>query len=121
MGRLKGSPGCCVLAVIALFLALTVVSASAAPEGQLTWGVHVTPAISQAQTLGFPPITGNIVPTSFEFYWQPPVPAYDPGRAKQLWQLGFLNGVSPRVEESGLGLISGHTSSAPCEDLRVRG
>src|SRR5690606_17922171 len=25
-----------------------------------------------------------------------------------IWQLAFINGVGPRVEESGLGLISGH-------------
>ena len=37
-----------------------------------------------------------------------------------IWQLAFLNGVGPRAEESGLGLIPGHAYSAPYEDLRVR-
>jgi peptide/nickel transport system substrate-binding protein len=41
-------------------------------------------AINQAVTLGFSKITGSIIPTSFEFYWQPPVRPYDPGRARQL-------------------------------------
>jgi peptide/nickel transport system substrate-binding protein len=41
-------------------------------------------AINQAQTLGFSKITGSIIPTSFDFYWQPPVHPYDPARAKQL-------------------------------------
>jgi peptide/nickel transport system substrate-binding protein len=37
-----------------------------------------------------------------------------------IWQLAFLNGVGPRVEESGLGLIPGHAYSAPYEDVKVR-
>jgi len=41
-------------------------------------------AVNQAQTLGFSKITGSIIPTSFDFYWQPPVIPYDPARAKQL-------------------------------------
>jgi peptide/nickel transport system substrate-binding protein len=38
-----------------------------------------------------------------------------------IWQLGFLNGVGPRVEESGLGLIGGFAYSAPYEDLKLKG
>ena len=37
-----------------------------------------------------------------------------------IWQLAFLNGVGPRVDESGLGLIAGHAYSAPYEDLTLR-
>src|SRR5437899_205917 len=40
--------------------------------------------INQAETLGFSRITGSIIPTSFDFYWQPPAYPYDPARAKQL-------------------------------------
>ena len=36
-----------------------------------------------------------------------------------LWQLTFLNGVGPRVGESGLGLIPGHAYSAPYEGLTL--
>jgi peptide/nickel transport system substrate-binding protein len=32
----------------------------------------------------------------------------------------FLNGVGPRVAESGLGLITGHPYSSPYEDLRLK-
>ena len=32
----------------------------------------------------------------------------------------FLNGVGPRVQESGLGLISGHAYSAPYEDVTLK-
>mgnify|MGYP001385526004 CR=1 FL=1 len=33
--------------------------------------------------------------------------------------LAFLNGVGPRVGESGLGLINGHAYSAPYEDVTL--
>jgi peptide/nickel transport system substrate-binding protein len=38
-----------------------------------------------------------------------------------IWELAFLNGVGPRVKESGLGLISGHAYSAPYEDVTLKG
>jgi peptide/nickel transport system substrate-binding protein len=37
-----------------------------------------------------------------------------------IWQLAFLNGVGPRVEQSGLGLIPGHAYSAPYEDVTLK-
>jgi peptide/nickel transport system substrate-binding protein len=37
-----------------------------------------------------------------------------------IWELAFLNGVGPRVEESGLGLIENHPYSSPYEDLRLK-
>ncbi len=41
--------------------------------------------INDALTLGYSRLTGNsIVPDTFEFYWQPPAPAFDPAKAKQL-------------------------------------
>ena len=48
----------------------------------------------------------------------------DPGLTRvmgaPLWELGFLNAIGPRVEESGLGLIAYHPYSAPYEDLKLR-
>jgi peptide/nickel transport system substrate-binding protein len=41
-------------------------------------------AINQAESLGFSKITGSIIPTSFEYYWQPPAIPYDVARARQL-------------------------------------
>jgi peptide/nickel transport system substrate-binding protein len=37
-----------------------------------------------------------------------------------IWLSAGLNGVGPRVEESGLGLIAGYAFSAPYEDLKLR-
>jgi len=37
-----------------------------------------------------------------------------------LWELGFLNAVGPRVEESGIGLIALHPYSSPYEDLKLK-
>src|SRR5262245_54580577 len=50
-------------------------------------------AVNQAVTLGFSKITGSIIPTSFDFYWQPPLHAYDVARARQLLaEAGYPNG-----------------------------
>src|SRR5262245_8036296 len=40
--------------------------------------------INQALTLGHSKITGSIIPYTFEHFWQPPLPNYDPTRAKKL-------------------------------------
>jgi len=37
-----------------------------------------------------------------------------------IWELAFLNGVGPRVEETGLGLIEHHPYSSPYEDLKLK-
>ena len=37
-----------------------------------------------------------------------------------IWQLGFLNGVGPRVEESGIGAIPGFAYSGPYEDVKLK-
>ena len=46
--------------------------------------------------------------------------AHDRVMDAPLWELGFLNGVGPRVEESGLGLIALFPYSSPYEDLKLR-
>jgi peptide/nickel transport system substrate-binding protein len=37
-----------------------------------------------------------------------------------IYELAFLAGVGPRVEESALGLISGYAFSAPDEDVKLK-
>jgi peptide/nickel transport system substrate-binding protein len=38
-----------------------------------------------------------------------------------IWELAFINGHGPRIQESGLGLIPGHAYSAPYEDVKLKG
>jgi peptide/nickel transport system substrate-binding protein len=37
-----------------------------------------------------------------------------------IWQLAFINGVGPRIEESSLGAIPGFAYSGPYEDVKLR-
>jgi peptide/nickel transport system substrate-binding protein len=46
---------------------------------------------------------------------------YDRAIYAPIWQLGFINGVGPRVAESGFGRIPGFPYTAPFEDLALKG
>ena len=41
-------------------------------------------AINEALTLGHSRLTNSIIPASFDFYWAPPAPVYDPAKARAL-------------------------------------
>ena len=45
---------------------------------------------------------------------------HDKAMFAPLYELAFVSGVGPRVEESGLGLIAGFAFSAPYEDVKLR-
>ncbi len=45
---------------------------------------------------------------------------HDKAMAIPIWELAFINGHGPRVQESGLGLIPGHAYSAPYEDVKLK-
>ena len=38
-----------------------------------------------------------------------------------IWQLAFINGIGPRVGESGFGQIAGFPYTAPFEDIDDKG
>jgi len=38
-----------------------------------------------------------------------------------IWQLAFINGIGPRVGESGFGLIARFPYTAPYEDITIKG
>ena len=37
-----------------------------------------------------------------------------------IWQLAFISGVGPRVDQSGLGLIKGFVYTAPYEEITLK-
>ena len=137
----RRSAGSLVVALTFVLFAVTGSAASAAaagPDGQLTWGVHFSlaptwldPAETPAMITPFltlyavhdavaKPMPGNPMAPSLAESWAVSKDglSYEFVLRKNV---RFHNGVGPRVEESGLGLIPGHAYSAPYEDLKLRG
>ena len=45
---------------------------------------------------------------------------HDRAMVAPIWDFAFLHGVGPRVEESGVGLMSNYGFSAPYEDVKLK-
>ena len=46
---------------------------------------------------------------------------YEKAISAPIWQLAFINGVGPRVGQSGFGLIADFAYTAPFEDITIKG
>ena len=101
--------------LLTVLLALAIIicgpsQGSAAPEGQMTWALH----ISLAPTWFDPAETPGIA-TPFL------VLMHEKAMYAPIWELGFIHASGPRVAESGLGLITSWAFSAPYEDVKLKG
>src|SRR5204863_305124 len=94
-------------------------------------------ALNDSEYLGFARVASSIIPHEFQFYWPAPPYPHDGKRAKALLdriqllmhervifapilERAFLSGVGARVEESGIGLISGIPFSLTYEERRLK-
>ena len=87
------------LAVV--LLAAATAPAAAAPEGQMTWAVHINTRVRQQILAKMQQIIHDRVMFG---------PVIEPA---------LLNGVGPRVDQSGPGMIANHAYSAPYEDVTL--
>jgi peptide/nickel transport system substrate-binding protein len=82
------------------------------------------PTINQALTLGYSKLTNNIIPSSFDFYWQAPAPVYNPARAKQLLtEAGYPNGFDAgeySCDSSYSNLAEAITNNLQAAGIRTR-
>ena len=79
-------------------------------------------AINQAEALGFAKLTNSIIPSSFDFYWQPPAAVHDPARAKQLLaEAGYPGGFDAGDFWCDAGTSTTAASEALLNDLAAVG
>jgi peptide/nickel transport system substrate-binding protein len=77
-------------------------------------------AINEAITLGHSRITWSVIPSTFEFFWQPPAYRHDPARAKQLLaEAGYPNGFD--AGEYYCDVAYANVQEAIVNDLRTVG
>jgi hypothetical protein len=107
---------------LVLMLSTVGICGAAPPEGQMTWGLHFSPTPGW-----FDPseLAGTVTSYPHPLRAARRHDSAEPGPAHvavvaPIWQNVPLNGVGPRVEESGIGLVVGYIFSAPYEDVRLR-
>jgi peptide/nickel transport system substrate-binding protein len=126
-----------VMMAVLLVVAALAAPVAAAPEGEMTWAVHV----SLAPTWFDPAETPSVITPFMILYAMhdavvKPMPGnpMTPSLAES-WSVSkdgliyqfvlrkgvrFLSGVGPRVEESGFGLITGMSFTLPYEEIRLK-
>ncbi len=79
-------------------------------------------AINQAEALGFAKLINSIIPSSFDFYWQPPPAVHDPARARQLLaEAGYPGGFDAGDFWCDAGTSTTAASEALLNDLAAVG
>jgi hypothetical protein len=88
-------------------------------EGQMTWAVHtslVPTWFDPAESIqGTPPFM--VLSATHDAL----VLIHERAMFGPIWDFAFLHGVGARVEEPGLGLLSGYGFSGPYEDVKLKG
>jgi peptide/nickel transport system substrate-binding protein len=84
-----------------LLLVAATAPASAAPEGQMTWATEMDPRVRQ-----------HILANMRQLF-------HERGMFGPVIEPAFMNGVGPRVDQPGLGMIASHAYSAPYEDVTL--
>src|SRR5213078_1059492 len=82
------------------------------------------PALNQAETLGHSLLTNSIIPNTFDFFWAPPPPRYDPTGAKKLLaEAGYPNGLDAgdyTVDAAAVALGEPVVNSLQAAGIRVK-
>ena len=102
-----------------LALLLTVMPLAAGPaaaaDGEMRWGLHVTLAARRLD-----PAETEAFNTPFMVLYAIHDALVNQVVEVPIYELAFLWGVGPRVDEAAAGLIPGFAYSAPFEDLRLK-
>jgi hypothetical protein len=117
MRRIAG-PRSLSLLLVALVAAFWAPAPAAAADGQ-TWAVHtslVSTWFDPAESIqGTPPFM--VLSATHDAL----VLIHERAMFGPIWDFAFLHGVGARVEEPGLGLLSGYGFSGPYEDVKLKG
>ena len=78
-------------------------------------------AINQAETLGHSLLTNSIIPNTFDFFWAPPAPQFDPARARKLLaEAGYPNGLDAGEFTSDAAVTFGEPVANALQAVGIR-